>query len=153
MTLIADSRLVGTLHPSPNVEPRRNGLRPRLLVLHYTGLPTVERSIEVLADPKGKVSCHYVIDLDGHVTQMVAEELRAWHAGVASWHGETDINSLSIGIEIQNPGHAAGYPDFPARQMATVRDLCLDIAVAPRHCAGRRARAFGRGAGAQERSR
>ena len=127
MTLVADSALVTSLHPSPNIDERRSGLTPRLLILHYTGLPSVERSIEVLADPRCKVSCHYVVAEDGRITQMVAEGMRAWQAGVSSWAGETDINSASIGIEIQNPGHSGGYPDFPHRQMVAVRDLSLDI--------------------------
>ena len=122
-----DSALVAALHPSPNFSERRGGLTPTLLILHYTGLPTVERSIEVLADPRGQVSCHYVIDDHGRITQMVAERLRAWHAGVSYWGGETDINSCSIGIEIHNPGHSGGYPDFGHGQMCAVRDLSLDI--------------------------
>lgn len=127
MTLTADSSLVADLHPSPNIDERRRGFAPSLLILHYTGLPTVERSIEVLADPRGKVSCHYVVALDGRITQMVAEQCRGWHAGVSMWRGESDINSASIGIEIQNAGHDAGYPPFPAMQMIALRDLCLDI--------------------------
>lgn len=127
MLEVADSRLVDDIVPSPNIEPRQCNVQPTILVMHYTGLPTVEKSIEVLSRPDCKVSCHYVIALDGRVTQMVAEEMRAWHAGVSSWHGETDINSHSIGIEIQNVGHNNGYPGFPAQQMTVVRDLALDI--------------------------
>lgn len=123
----SDSRLVDDLFPSPNIEPRKNGHVPTILVLHYTGLPTAEKSMEILARPECKVSCHYVIDVDGRVTQMVEEGMRAWHAGVSSWHGETDINSQSIGIEIQNLGHNHGYPDFPQAQMDRVRDLAADI--------------------------
>lgn len=122
-----DSKLVAGLHPSPNIEPRQRGLTPTIIILHYTGLPSVEKSIEVLSRPDCKVSCHYVVDVDGRITQMVAEDMRAWHAGVSSWHGETDINSASIGIEIQNPGHNGGYPDFPAGQMKAVTALCKDI--------------------------
>ncbi len=127
MITAPDSKLVRHLHPSPNIDERRQDLLPRLLILHYTGLPTVERSIEVLADPRCKVSCHYVVAEDGCIVQMVAEAARAWQAGVSHWAGETDINSASIGIEIQNPGHSDGYPDFPPAQMNAVRDLCLDI--------------------------
>lgn len=127
MTFAPDSSLACDIHPSPNIDERRSGLQPRLLILHYTGLPTVERSIEVLADPRCKVSCHYVVGLDGRITQMVAEKKRGWHAGVSHWQGESDINSASIGIEIQNPGHNAGYPAFPVVQMIAVRDLSLDI--------------------------
>lgn len=58
---------------------------------------------------------------------MVPEAMRAWHAGVSHWKGETDLNSWSIGIEIQNPGHELGYPDFPSSQMTSVVALSKDI--------------------------
>lgn len=122
-----DSALVADLCPSPNVEPRLRGLTPSILIFHYTGLPTMQRSLEVLSRADCKVSCHYVVDVDGRIVQMVAEGMRAWHAGVSSWHGETDINSASIGIEIQNPGHQLGYPDFPDAQMRAVIALARDI--------------------------
>ncbi len=122
-----DSRLVADLHPSPNIEPRLSGLTPSILILHYTGLPTVERALDVLSREDCKVSCHYVVDTDGRIFQMVAEEMRAWHAGVSVWQGETDINSASIGIEIQNPGHSHGYPEFPKAQMKAVTALARDI--------------------------
>lgn len=129
MIIEPDSPLVADLYPSPNIEPRLRGLTPSLLILHYTGLETVERSLEVLSRPDCKVSCHYVVDLDGRVIQMVPESMRAWHAGVSSWGGETDINSASIGIEIQNAGHNAGMPEFPAIQMKAVAALSQDIMI------------------------
>jgi N-acetylmuramoyl-L-alanine amidase len=58
---------------------------------------------------------------------MVGESERAWHAGVGTWHGDSDINSRSIGIEIHNPGHELGYPDFPSAQMQAVIALAHDI--------------------------
>jgi N-acetylmuramoyl-L-alanine amidase len=125
--LTADSPLVAALVASPNFGPRNRGLGPTILLLHYTGLKTAAKAIEVLSRVDCKVSCHYVVDEAGRITQMVAERDRAWHAGVASWAGETDINSASIGIEIHNPGHVLGYADFPPQQMAAVRDLSLDI--------------------------
>ncbi len=127
VTWTADCVFVDAVYPSPNAEPRRGCLKPDILLLHYTGLESVTRSIEVLANPAAKVSCHYVVDEAGQITQMVPEALRAWHAGVAFWDGETDINSLSIGIEIQNPGHAGNYPEFPEAQMKAVERLSLDI--------------------------
>lgn len=123
-----DSALVADIFPSPNIEPRARGLTPSILIMHYTGLPTVERSLDVLSRPDGKVSSHYVVDVDGRIIQMVAEGMRAWHAGVSSWHGETDVNSASIGIEIQNAGHSGGLPDYPAAQMKAVGALAQDIA-------------------------
>ena len=135
MIVKPDSPLVADLHPSPNIEPRARGLTPTILILHYTGLKSAAIAIDVLSRPDCKVSCHYVIDTDGRITQMVAEDMRAWHAGVSFWSGETDINSASIGIEIQNPGHQLGYPEFPDVQMRAVKALSRDIvarnAIAP----------------------
>ena len=128
MTMKADSKLVDVLHPSPNSGERRKGCRPHLILLHYTGMPSAATAIEWLAHPKSKVSCHYVVDDTGEITQMVPEAARAWHAGVSYWAGETDINSASIGIEIHNPGHEHGYPDFPLEQMQAVAALSRDIA-------------------------
>lgn len=122
-----DSQLATRLFPSPNIEPRKNGVRPSILVLHYTGMASAEGAIQWLATPAAKVSCHYVVDEAGRITQMVAESMRAWHAGVSYWAGETDLNSHSIGIEIQNPGHDLGYPDFPVAQIDAVIALCRDI--------------------------
>ena len=79
-------------------------------------------------DCDAAASAHYVIRAsDGEITQMVDETMRAWHAGVSSWHGEIDVNSLSIGIEIQNPGHGLGYEPFPMKQMEAVAALSIDI--------------------------
>jgi len=80
-----------------------------------------------LSDPRSKVSSHYLVDETGRVYQMVDERMRAWHAGVAMWKGESDINSSSIGIEIHNTGHEMGYPDFPDAQMDAVIALCRDV--------------------------
>jgi N-acetylmuramoyl-L-alanine amidase len=126
-TFKVDSKLAHDKKPAVNVEPRRGVKKPSLLILHYTGMPDAERAIKWLACEESKVSCHYVIDELGRITQMVPERLRAWHAGQSFWRGETDINSHSIGIEIQNPGHAHGYPAFPKTQMAAVIALSRDI--------------------------
>lgn len=123
------SPLVGRVVPAVNVEPRRDGLRPRLLILHYTGMASAEKAVQWLACAESRVSCHYVVDDAGAVTQMVPEGLRAWHAGLSHWAGVDDVNSASIGIEIHNPGHEDGYPDFPVRQMAAVAALAGDIAM------------------------
>lgn len=113
--------------PSPNHEPRANGRRPDMLILHYTGMDDAMRALDWLCTPQSKVSCHYLIDEDGRITQMVAESERAWHAGVSYWRGETDINSCSIGVEIHNPGYGHGYSDFTEPQMRAVIALARDI--------------------------
>lgn len=126
----ADCRLPARIRPAVNVEARRGGPID-ILLLHYTGLPSAEQSIGLLACAESRVSCHYVIDVDGTITQMVPECLRAWHAGVSRWGSETDINSRSIGIEIQNTGHPAEGgrpPPFPDEQIQAVIALGRDIA-------------------------
>lgn len=122
-----DSKLVTRMHEAANFEARKNGARPQYLILHYTGMSSAEKAIDWLARAESKVSCHYVIDEAGRITQLVREHLRAWHAGVSFWQGETDINSHSIGIEIHNPGHSDGYPDFPDAQIDAVIALSRDI--------------------------
>jgi N-acetylmuramoyl-L-alanine amidase len=123
----ADTALAADLCPSPNFGPRRNDLRPSILLLHYTGVETAAKAIDWLTRVESQVSCHYAIDEAGRITQMVAEEMRAWHAGEAMWAGESDINSASIGGEIHNPGHGFGYPDFPEAQLSAVEALAKDI--------------------------
>ena len=68
-----------------------------------------------------------MVDEDGKIFQLVDEEMRAWHAGISYWRGNTNINQRSIGIEIVNKGHEFGYTPFPKTQMEAVASLCLDI--------------------------
>jgi N-acetylmuramoyl-L-alanine amidase len=124
--------VIGTSLPkrvqlSPNINERRGGKPISVLVLHYTGMASAKKAVDWLCNPASEVSCHYLVDDHGDIVQMVDENARAWHAGLSSWHGETDVNSVSIGIEIQNLGHTLGYPNFGAAQMAGVAALCKDI--------------------------
>ena len=111
--------------PSPNFNARR--APPDMLVLHYTGMQTVEAAVSRLCDPAAEVSAHYVVDEDGSVLRLVPEERRAWHAGRGVWQGETDINAASVGVEIVNPGHEFGYRDFPEVQITALIALIADI--------------------------
>ncbi len=109
--------------PSPNHGERVGGQRPRLIVLHYTALPDAAASRARLCDPVHEVSAHWLVDLDGRAQALVDESRRAWHAGVGSWGSVTDVNSASIGIELQNIGHAP----FPEPQMAGLERLLAAI--------------------------
>jgi N-acetylmuramoyl-L-alanine amidase len=112
--------------PSPNFDART--APPDILVLHYTGMPTGADALERLRDPKApRVSSHYMVEEDGRTFRLVPEERRAWHAGASYWKGERNINSVSIGIEIVNPGHEFGYRPFPDAQVAAVISLITDI--------------------------
>jgi len=90
-------------------------------------MPTAEEALARLTDAEAKVSSHYFVHEDGRIEQLVPEARRAWHAGVSSWKGATDINARSIGIEIVNPGHEFGYRDFPDAQTEAVIALCREI--------------------------
>ena len=123
----ADSSLVADVKPSPNYGERVGGRAVDMILLHYTGMPDADGALARLCTDGSEVSAHYVVMEDGRIVQCVRETLRAWHAGVSSWAGETDINSCSIGIEIVNRGHDWGYPDYPSRQIAAVTALCRGI--------------------------
>lgn len=112
-------------YTSPNFNLRT--VPVSMLVLHYTGMQDAKSALQRLCDPKAKVSAHYVVDEAGQVFALVAEENRAWHAGIAHWRGITDINNASIGIEIVNGGHDFGLPEFPTAQISAVIKLCQDI--------------------------
>ena len=107
--------------PSPNWDERKAPVS--MVVLHYTGMPTAAEALARMCDAAAKVSAHYMIDEDGAVTRLVAENKRAWHAGRAFWRGVADINSASIGIELVNPGHEWGYREFPEAQMEALIPL------------------------------
>ncbi|MBV7378654.1 N-acetylmuramoyl-L-alanine amidase [Maritimibacter dapengensis] len=91
-------------HPSPNHGERRDGLRPSLIVIHYTAMSSAEAALERMCAPEHEVSAHYLIARDGEVVQLVEEDRRAWHAGAGQWAGAGDVNSRSIGIELDNSG-------------------------------------------------
>lgn len=99
----------------------------RHLVFHYTGMVSAAAALERLTDPAAQVSAHYLLDEDGAVTRLVAEDKRAWHAGKSFWRGVRDINSTSVGIEIVNPGHDHGYRTFPDAQIEALIELSEGI--------------------------
>lgn len=131
-----DSPLAQRVYPSPNHGERRGVSAPDSIILHYTGMPTASEALFWLANPVSQVSAHYFVFEDGRIFQMVPESRRAWHAGLCIWHGEGDMNSRSIGIEIANKGHDLSktppepwqYPDFPEAQISAVITLVKDIA-------------------------
>ncbi|MDF1728994.1 MAG: N-acetylmuramoyl-L-alanine amidase [Sulfitobacter sp.] len=110
-------------HPSPNQGPRRDGLRPHLVVLHHTAMHSAEAACARLCDPQFEVSSHYLISNRGRIQRLVPEDQRAWHAGAGAWQGLEDINSRSIGIELDN----AGDHPFSEPLMAALDFLLADI--------------------------
>ncbi|WP_093996183.1 N-acetylmuramoyl-L-alanine amidase [Octadecabacter ascidiaceicola] len=108
---------------SPNFGERRDGATPDIIVLHYTAMPDWCAARDWLCNPEAEVSAHYIISEQGNVVQMVAEDQRAWHAGAGSWGDITDVNSRSIGIELNNTGSAP----FAAPLMDALERLLPEI--------------------------
>lgn len=117
--------------PSSHQDARAGGQGPRYVILHYTGTCTAREAADVYLGrtvvPGGRVSPHYMIDVDGRITQFVPESRRAWHAGVSFWRGCQDLNSASVGIELVNEGETGGYPPYAEAQMEALVGLCADI--------------------------
>jgi N-acetylmuramoyl-L-alanine amidase len=111
--------------PSPSFDARDAAIS--MVVLHYTGMRDADSAIARLRDPEARVSCHYLIDEDGRILRMVAEEDRAWHAGLSYWRGVHGVNACSIGIEIVNPGHEYGYRAFTEPQMEALLPLLAGV--------------------------
>jgi N-acetylmuramoyl-L-alanine amidase len=106
---------------SPNWDER--ALPVTMAVLHYTEMESADAALGRLTDPQAKVSAHYLIGEDGEVVRLVPEDKRAWHAGASFWRGHRDVNSASIGIELQHPGHALGYREFADAQIEALVPL------------------------------
>lgn len=119
------SELVHAERLSPNYDERNAPVS--MVVLHYTEMEGADVAIDRLTDPEAKVSAHYIISEAGEVTRLVPEEKRAWHAGVSYWRGETDVNAVSVGIELDHPGHAYGYREFADAQIAALAPLLAAI--------------------------
>ena len=107
-------------YPSPNYNNRPVKQSVDMVVIHYTGMTTGKSALQRLCDPSSKVSAHYLIEENGDIYQLVAEEKRAWHAGVSDWMGQSNLNDCSIGIELVNPGHEHSYRPFPLAQMQSL---------------------------------
>jgi N-acetylmuramoyl-L-alanine amidase len=112
---------LATWAPSPNHDVRR----PQLIVLHQTEMRSADDALVVLRDARRRdpVSAHYLVAADGRIVQLVAEGDRAWHAGASRWGGRADVNSASIGIELDNDGVAP----FPDAQIRALLALLADV--------------------------
>ncbi len=106
-------------------QPSRNfGERlPNFVVIHYTGSDSTTAALRVLSSPQPGVSAHYLIVRDGTLIQLVDERARAWHAGESRWGSSVDLNSASIGIELDNNGREP----YPQTQIDALLSLLSDL--------------------------
>lgn len=113
----------GIWRPSDNWDERR----PNYVIIHHTSNTNPETALRTLTSPVSKASAHYLIGRDGTRYQLVDEAQRAWHAGESYWGGQTDMNSASLGIELDN----TGAEPFPPAQVDAL--IALLDEVIPRH--------------------
>lgn len=93
--------------------------KPNFIIIHHTAQDSLEQTLKTFTLPKTQVSAHYVISDDGKIVQMLNDYLRAWHGGNAVWGKNTDINSASIGIELDNNG----FEPFSEKQIKSLLAL------------------------------
>ena len=93
--------------------------KPNFVILHHTAQNSVDHTLKTFTLPRTSVSSHYVIGRDGEIYQMLSDYYRAWHAGSGSWGNNTDLNSSSIGIELDNNG----YEPFSDAQIESLIEL------------------------------
>ena len=104
---------------SPNFGERK----PNFIILHHTSDDAIDQALLTLTDPLRSVSAHYLVGRDGRIVQLVDERARAWHAGESKWGANTDLNSASLGIELDNNGREP----FPDAQITALLRLLADI--------------------------
>ena len=105
-----------------NFDKRKSNIS--FIILHYTETKTLEKAISLLTDPDRKVSCHFILDVDGKIFNIVDLENRAWHAGESKWKNFKDLNSHSIGIEIVYPGEKSNSK-YTKKQIKSLIDLII----------------------------
>ena len=114
-----------TKYKSPNYNSR-NKSKIQLIIIHYTALNNSKEAISYLCTKEKKVSAHYLISQDGVIYNLVNEKFRAWHAGQSYWQGIVDINSSSIGIELDyNPNGKNNK--FSSKMISSLKKLILKI--------------------------
>ncbi len=105
-----------------DVHPR-NKKQIKFIIIHYTGMRKQSEAIKRLCNSKSKVSSHYFIKDNGEVLNLVPDLYIAWHAGESTWKKFKSLNKYSIGIEINNPGHANKYKKFNSKQIKSLIKL------------------------------
>ena len=123
------------IHSDPSINYNERTQNISCIVLHYTNMKKFDEALDVLTGRKvllGPVSAHYAISRKGKIYQLVAEEKRAWHAGASIFRGETDVNSCSIGIELDNEGDVyfkeyGAWPSYSKDLMKSLTTLLQDI--------------------------
>ena len=97
--------------------------KPNFVIIHHTAQTACDTTLRTFTLPRTQVSAHYVICRDGTIQHMLNDYLRAWHAGAGKWGNVTDVNSSSIGIELDNNG----FEPFPEAQINSLLQLLKQL--------------------------
>lgn len=116
---LKDSNSTGSWVGTTNFNMRK----PNFVIIHHTAQNSCDQTLKTFTTPKSQVSAHYVICKDGTIHHMLNDYLRAWHGGIAKWGNNTDINSSSIGIEIDNDG----FEPFTEQQINSLLNLLTSL--------------------------
>ena len=108
------------INKSPNFNIRKKNRKISYIILHYTAMKTYKDAINRLCNKKYKVSVHFLISKKGDIYRIVDENKRAWHAGVSYWKRLIDLNSSSIGIEIDNQGKEDKFTNLQIKSLCTL---------------------------------
>ena len=111
---------------SSNFDNRLNNAKIKYIIIHYTETKSLEEAIKLLTSDTRKVSCHYIIDCNGLIYNLVDESKRAWHAGISCWKKKTDLNNNSLGIELVNLGEKS-KSKFSNKQILSLLDLLFEL--------------------------
>lgn len=85
--------------------------KPNYVMIHHTAQDSLAQTVKTFHSARAGVSSHYVIGRDGKIVQMVNDLYRGHHAGAGKWGNDTDLNSSSIGIELDNNGLTDPWTD------------------------------------------
>ena len=110
-------------YKSANFNLRKKGHKIKYIILHYTAIKSDYKAIQHLICKKNKVSSHFLINKKGKIFSLVNIKKRAWHAGKSFWQGDNDINSNSIGIELDNTGHYINFERYTKKQVDSIKLL------------------------------
>ena len=118
---IKENKLLGVRYRET---PNKGGIiKPIYIIMHYDEASNATSAIDWMTDSRSKVSAHLHISRDGVVTQLAPFNIRCWHAGVSSWAGQKDLNTFSIGIELQNEGREI----YTEKQISAAIAVCQTI--------------------------
>ena len=120
--------MIDKIELSPNFsKKKRSNKSIKFVIIHYTGMQSEIESIKRLKSRFHKVSCHYLINREGKIIQIVQDNKVSWHAGKSRWKNFINLNEKSIGIELVNKGHDFGYEKFSNKQINSLIKLCLKL--------------------------